>query len=442
MGHISEARLQMVRGLIEQAPDAAIHDLSASLSNGGHDDGLRRVRSLVEAEAADRRLRNQVLAPVAPFCAAPNPFTTLSFPPRTLSLLWKALEAAAPDEVASAGAMLRQGRLDTDRLDALCAQAAAGVRGASGGFEAAAASADAGAGRSALAACLDIAPLARAALTHVPDWLGRMTEEKAAQLRLTYRDVVSVSEDAGPMFFEMLAAHLAEPWLILRVVSGIMDHPPEAYLSASELAAFAIRAMDDIDRRLAQAGAFQASGGRQAARDAAQVVHTIAVEIAECEQSIQLAHDGPWGRRVAQQKRRLAALVEGHLSATEDAVAHALPVQAVRRGAKALHALPRLNHDPDAGRVDKAATLLTLLAEVRSSAAAGGFAAARARTLEAVDSRLDAYVEDLLEELRSGGVGDVDRARAFIDIAAEFCGLIRDQQAAQIVRRRAAAAAA
>ena len=47
-----------------------------------------------------------------------------------------------------------------------------------------------------------------------------------------------MSDDAGPRFFEMLAAHLTEPWLILRVISGVMDRPHETYFSASELSSF------------------------------------------------------------------------------------------------------------------------------------------------------------------------------------------------------------
>ena len=431
MGQISEARLQLVRGLIEQAPDAAVQGLSLALG-AARDESLARVRSLVAAEAADRASRNRALAPIAPLCAAPNPFVSLAFPSRVLPLLWRALKDTAADVVAAQG--------DAAAPDELCARAAEGLRLDRAAFATAATAADAGAGREALAACLDIAPLTRRALAHLPEWLGRITDERAAQLRLTYRDVGAVAEDAGPRFFEMLTAHLAEPWLILRVISGMMDHPPEAYLSASELAIFPLRAMDDVDRRLVEAARFEATDGRQAARQAAELVHTIAMEITECEQSIQLAADGPWSQRIAQQKRRLASLVEGQLDLIEDAVDRALPVHTVRRGAKARHAVPTLTQDPTAADVDKAAALLTFLSEVRSSAQAGGFASARAKVLEAADARVDAYVEDLLEELRGGEASDPGRARAFLDIAAEYCGLIRDEQAARIVRRRAAAA--
>jgi hypothetical protein len=102
--------------------------------------------------------------------------------------------------------------------------------------------------------------------------------------------------------------------------------------------------------------------------------------------------------------------------------------------------VPKLTDDPDPASVEKAATALTFVSEVRASAAAGGFASARTKVQEGLEERLDAYVEDILEEIRSDHDEHRDRARAYLEIAAEFCGLTRDEKAAQIVRRRAAAA--
>src|SRR5690349_21311025 len=129
MGQISEARLQLVRGLIEQAPDAAVHSLSLALG-ASRDENLARVRTLVEAEAADRAARNRALAPIAPLCAAPNPFVSLTFPARVLTLLWRALKETAADVVAAH---------DATALDELCERAAEGLRWGSQAFAAAAA---------------------------------------------------------------------------------------------------------------------------------------------------------------------------------------------------------------------------------------------------------------------------------------------------------------
>jgi hypothetical protein len=238
----------------------------------------------------------------------------------------------------------------------------------------------------------------------------------------------------------MLAAHLTEPWLILRVISGVMDRPTDTYLAGSELGSFGERVLADIDRRLVEISAFKAVAGRQSAHTAAAAVHVATVEITEVDQSIHLTADGVWGKRIAKQKAQLANTIEGHLKTTDAAVGQALPLQTVRMGPRSAKGVPRLNHDPDATAVEKAATLLIFMSEVRPSANAGGFASARAKALEVLENRLDTYVEDVLEEIRAEDGVDPDRARAFLEIAAELCGLARDEKAAQIVRRRAAAA--
>jgi hypothetical protein len=445
LSQITESKAQLVKGLIEQAPDSAIRNLLMALSaDGGHDEGLTRVQRMVEAEAGDRHARNTVFAPIAPLCSWPGPFKGLAFPPRTLALIWRAMKEEAPNEIAAAKALCSDWRAadaSPELYNQICARAAQGLRDGAGAFAAPAAAADQGGGRAALIACLEIGPIARRALDQMPEWLGRMTSEKAATLRLAYRDAVAVAEDAGPRFFEMLAAHLAEPWLILRVISGVMDRPNETYLAGSELAGFGERVLADIDRQVASVAAFKPpSGLRAAAQTAAAAVHTATLEIAELEQSIQLSHDGVWGRRLGKQKQALAVTVETHLKAADGLLAAALPLQTLRVGPRTIRGVPRLTHPPDTAAVERANTLLTFMTEVRPSAAQGGFASARAKTSEELENRLDSYVEKVLEEIRADDGVDPERARAFLEIAAELCGLVRDEKAAQIVRRRAAAA--
>ena len=443
MSQISEAKLRIVQGLIEQAPDAAVRTLLLALSDGELDPGLAAVKLIIDKEASDRRARNAVLAPIVPLCAATHR-GDISFPPRTLSQIWKGLKAVAPGEVDRVLALLDDRRPDEgspEAFDALCALAVEQLRG--GGqpnFAAAAEAAETGSGLANLIGCLDLSAITRHALERLPEWLGRMTEEKAAALRLAYRDVVSVADDGGPRFFEMLAGALAEPWLILRVISGAMGKPAETYLASSELAGFGERLMDEIDEQLEIVSAFNLNAAAGGALAAARATMQATLEIAEFEQSLVLSAEGAWGRRIAKQKRGLAVAVEQRLREVDDAVGHALPLQTRRLGPRTVRGVPKLSADPDPAHVARALTLLSFLNEVRTSAQAGGFASARAKAVEILESRLDSYVEDILSGLRAGEIEDEARARAFLDIAANFCGLARDEKAAQIVRRRAAAA--
>jgi hypothetical protein len=290
----------------------------------------------------------------------------------------------------------------------------------------------------AFADYLDLAPLSRDAQKRLIDWLGHMSEERAAQVRLAFRDATEVSPDAGPHFLELLICRLQEPWQILRVMSALMENPSDAYLAASELAHVGDRLMNDIDRRLGDLTAFDPFGGVDAGVAAADAIRLAVAQITEFELSIDLKKDGPWGRRLTKQKQTLAQKVEALLNKADEAVDKAMPLKAVKFGAKTRGA-PNYRNPPETRAVTKAEGMLSFLAHVRSSAAAGGYASLRAKTIEKLDDRLDRYVEDVLDHLRAPDAEQAEVASQYLDIAATLVGLYRDQKAADLVRRRAAA---
>ena len=289
------------------------------------------------------------------------------------------------------------------------------------------------------ASYLDLCPIARAALARLPDWIVRMSDERAAAARLAYKDAVALADDAGPQYFEILFAHLAEPWQVLRVMSAIMDHPGDKYAAASELARFGDYILADIDKRLAAFKAFDPNEGAGAGTAAGEALQVASMEIWEFENSIELSRDGPWGGRVNQQKKLLAQLAEGRLEQIDKALDAALPQRMVRLG-RGLRGLPNLRSDPDGAALRRAEGLLAFFDQSRSSAAQSGYGSARAKAAEKLEERLDQYVEDLLEMLRAEQVDSVERVHAYLEVTAELMGLARGEKAAQIVRRRAAAA--
>lgn len=446
MAGLSEQKIDIVRHLVESAPDRVVGSLQSALASAGGDATLASVRRLVEAEADDRRLRNVVLAPIAPMCLGdgqdPN---RLTFPLRTLNLIWRGLKAEAPQGVKAAETLLADFHpieSSPEAFDDLVTRAAISLRVAvQKDFRAAAEAADAArpGGAAELAACLDLGPIVRRATLKLPDWLGRMTDERAAAARVAYRDAVAQADDAGPRFFEMLGAQLAQPWQVLRIVGAVMDHPNERFMAASEFAVFALRLLDEIDRSLSAVAHLDPDGGPAAGRAAGKTVEQLTLQIAELEQSLELAREGGWGGRVAHQKHQLAGAVEARLREAEKAVAAALPLHQMRV-ARAMKDVPRLTIPPDAAQVRRATTLLTFTDEIRNSANYGGFASARAKMLERVGETLDHYVEDVLDTLRHNEAEDPAVAKAFLAVAADFNGLVRDRRAADVVRRRAAAA--
>ncbi len=228
-----------------------------------------------------------------------------------------------------------------------------------------------------------------------------MSDERAAAARLTYRDAVAMSDDAGPRLVELLLAHLPEPWLILRILAAMVIGPNDRYLASSELARFGGYILDDMDRRLAAFRGFNPDEGRAAGLAAADHLHVAAQAIAEFESTLELSRDGPWGARVSQAKQALAELAEARLGQIEKVVDQALPLQLVRFGA-GLRGEPKLATDPDPRLVRRAEGLMGFFDRSRTSAASSGFGAARAKVGEALEARLDQYVEDLLEALHAG----------------------------------------
>ncbi|WP_394764166.1 hypothetical protein [Phenylobacterium sp.] len=453
MVDISDRKIEIVRTLVETAPDKIVDGLQRALAETGGDTILAKVRQLVEAEAADRTLRNAVFQPAASLFAGDGSDPhRLVFPARTLALLWRGLKALAPDEVAAAAkasaaiaaAIANEQRLpDPSRaFDALLLAAAGALRGSDRReFRTAVEICDAArpGGGEALAACLDVGHIVRRTLPRLEDWVARPGEETGAAARLAYKDAVAVAEDAGPRFFEMLAGQLAPPWMVLRIISSIMDKPTERYLAESELGGFPERVMAEIDAALKAIGQLDLDGGPAAGRAAGRLVELITQQTFELEVCIELTRESGWGKRIVGQKKALANLVEARLRETEKLLGEALPMESsgMRRPRKSG---PKLDEAPDPKAVGRAMTALTLFHEIRLCANYGGFSAAHTKVGEALWSAVNGYVADVLDHLRTGDVTDVAIAHAYLLAAADVAALVRDEAAAELVRRRAVVA--
>jgi hypothetical protein len=156
------------------------------------------------------------------------------------------------------------------------------------------------------------------------------------------------------------------------------------------------------------------------------------------ETCIELSREHGWGHDLVKHKKSLAGVVENHLRNAEKFTAAALPMQMMKI-ARVRRNVPRLNAMPDPVITRRAMTLLTFVQEIRSSANYGGFAAARGKVLEMLGDMLDTYVEEVLDHIRTGDVEDEAVGYAYLEIAAEVSLLARDEKAAELVRRRAAA---
>jgi len=447
MSALSERKIAIVRTLVESAPDRVVGSLRQALAETVDNSALGGVKRLVEVEVYERTLRNAVLQPIAPMCVGggDDPHK-LTFPSRVLGLLWRGLRAVDDDElitvVRNAAENDTPAHTVTAAEDQLTALTAAGLRAREqADFRATAELCDQvrPGGAELLAACLDIAPVVRRSTQRLPEWLAHPGGETAAGARVAYRDACAVDDDAGPRFFEMLSAQMAYPWMVLRVISAVMDKPNERYLADSEMAGFGESLLSDIDEALATIGGLQADAGPQAARSAAKLAELVVQQIMEIETCVDLEREHGWGHRIHKQRASLAGVVEGRLREAEKATMDALPVQTARNH-RVRRPVPRLGVPADDRLAARAVTLLSFSDELHTTANYGGFSSARNKMVERLGEYIDHYVDEVVDLIKTGEVDDVAIATAYLEHAAVFSQLIRGGKAGEIVRRRAHAA--
>jgi hypothetical protein len=449
---LSDRKIEIVKTLVEQAPDKIVGGLQRALAETGEESALAPVRQLVEAEAADRLLRNAIFLPLVPLCVGDGTAREkLTFPARALALVWRGLKAVAPDEVMSAqhaaeqlaaAIVAHQRQPDPTKLfDEVVAAAVGALReGEARDFRQAVELLDRARpdGAKVFAACLDICPVVRRAVPRLEEWVEKPPHEVTAAARLAFKDAVDIDPEGGPRFFEMVAAHLAPPWMVLRVICAVMDKPTERYLHDSELGGFAERVLDDVDAGLKLIAKLELDGGPEPARVAARRVGLITEQDFELEACMDLYRDHGWGRRILEQKKTLAGLVERILKDAEKLVGQALPTGSARLSKLRKH-VPRFEGVVDKRTVGRAITALAFAQEVRPFAGHGGFSASHAKSMEKLSESLDTYVEEGVDIIRHG-MADPAVAQPFLLAAADFVAFVRDPQAADLVRRRAVAA--
>jgi hypothetical protein len=447
MTALSEHKLAIVRTLVASAPDRVLDGLESALASAGREPAMVSVRGLVADEARDRRLCKAVFLPIIPLCAGEtcDP-DRLEFPARVAGLIWRGLKSRAPELVRAGELALdgyRLGVASPEPFDRLARRAAEGLRAREGAeFMAAAELCDQTrpAGDETMAACLDLVPMVRSVAHKLPDCAAHPASESVYGVRLAYQDAVAIAPDAGPLFFQMLAAQLPLQAQILRIIGAVMERPTERYLAETELGIFGVRVLAEIETALQALQRFDLDGGTVAAVAAARLVDEIVAKAHELEASVVLSRDQNWGRSLAKHRKALANLVESRLRECEDYFQQALPSGGRTRLKRARRHLPRVTIVPDQAAVRGCDTLLVFVLEVRHSASEGGFASARGKLLESLVGQLDVYVETLLELVRTGQAENAEIARAFLGVAADFTALLEDAKAAELVRRRTVAA--
>lgn len=427
--------------MIEAAPDQLLTMLNAQMQYAGGAAAALAL-DLVRQALAERAVIAVVFSPIAAMCGTGPSATEVRFSRAVALALWRQVAARRPDQAQLVMNYLQSGaihELPGKVADGLCAEAASIARGCDPASLKLASEADA----DRLAAYLDLAPVARSAIDRLDDWIGRLDEERAAALRLAFRDADAIRDDARPLLMDMLGARLPNPGMILRLVSAVTDNASESFVQGTELARIGDQLVEQVEAiavglKLTGRG-FDAEG---AARGAAGLQHAAGI-LSEFELAFPASAGGavgPWSARLAAARRKMTEELETALREIGRAVDRALPLSSSQLAGRMSRLAPNLTADPNAEAVTQARALLSLMSDSRGAAAVLGCESQRRLSAEAAADRIDQYAEQILQALHDGDAPDQDRALALLELAAEFLSMTRNEQAGALVRRRAAVA--
>lgn len=391
--------------------------------------------AMLHDEARDRARRRTAFAPVAPlFTRRPDGVEALTFPAFVLEAVWRETAARQAEMLT---------RLDEDGpvagviADRFCLTAAAVVRDGGDTLWP-------GADRrqlTELAGCFDLAHLARRAILRLPIWIDRPDEEQTTQLRLLMRDACDVSPDGARRLTEILFAHLADAASCLRiVVHASAATGREGFLNGSEMGIFVDRLLDAVAVRADRIAAF---GPQAGAADIEIMRHDLtwsAAVLNEIEMTVPLPPNGLWEQRLRVLRGRVLSRLQALLKAAAPAVEAILPTERTQMVGRMTRQVPRLDAPCEGEAVDRARTLLSLVAAVRGPAGVFGCEAQRARLVTELDERLTRHADEALELINAGDVEDEARALQLVELAAECLQRIERTDAARTVRRRVAVA--
>lgn len=436
MADLSVAQRAALAQLIAACPDrllAQLEELAAAMTG----DRAWALRDMVEAEGLDRRRRDAAFAPLSPlFRPRADGLEGLSFPASVPARLWRLATGNEPELLPQ---LDRDDELSRMVADRLCLSAASAVRDRSPMIWPGA-TADQVA---ELAACFDLAGLARRCMDHLEAWMGRAGFEATAELKLALRQAASIAPDGAERLMEILFAHLSDARMMLRIVAHATPVAGrETFLGESELAVFIDRVVTALAHRAAQATAFDptAEGADPATLKAD--LDWCAETLSEIDVSLPLRSDSAWGKAVRQARLKIALRLSELFTAAERAAVAVLPVERTAMVGRMTRPSPRLDQPVDPSAAAQAKALLAVIGLVRGPAAVFGCETDRRQTAETLTGQLATWADEAIERLNDGAAADEGIARKRIALTAELLGLIGAKEAQRTVRRRLTVAGA
>lgn len=447
MSVIAEKRLNLLKGLVKTLPQTSLRSLELALGVT-KDQALVEVRDLVSIELEFRYSKEAVFAPFMPlFQTRADGLNAVEFPGWLVDNLWRALEvhetelyqqsryamrglrAEDPTPVVffrlvTAGAALLRERAD----EILPRKPAKGDAEEIVEF----------------AHYLDLHRIIRTVLSRLPEFMGRIDAEKAAALRLMFKDACAISDEGGYRFMETIFANLDDGSQIIKFIATVSDRPSDRFLAESELADFGDRFLEWIEEGLADLKAFMTGKGGKGGKGegslggAGERVARSLNQLQSFAHYIELSRDGPWGKRVAAAHKQIADLVEAELKGAEKLFDDVLVMRSERVYGRVKRDVPRMDKLPKPELIERAHNCAAFIREVRNTANSGGFATLHAKVSLALETAMDTYFTALLDIANGEDPFETDQLMTYFELVTDMMEALCGEEKAVVARRRIA----
>ncbi len=443
MSLLSGKRLNLVRSLIRALPQSSLRSLDTALALT-KDEALTQVRDIIGMELEFRYTREAIFDPfVALFQPRRDGLASVTFQPWILDRLWLALEHREPELFTASRYAMRGLRAEDPTPVVFFRLVTAGMelcRNDPDAILPPAASAADVEEVAEFANYLALHRILRGALKRLPDFMGRIDAEKAATLRLMFKDACAVHAEGGYRFIEALFANLDDGAQIVKFMATVSDRPNDRFLAQSELKTFGERILEHIEAQLADVKAMIGPRGRGCDDLGAVSVRITQLlgQLQVFETYIELAREGPWGKRVAAAHAMVAEMAEGQLKGAERILENALPTRSERVYGRVRKETPRFDKPPSDEVVARARQTLDFVRQVRNTANAGGFASLHAKTVQALEQALDSYFEELLAIANGSDPFDPEVVMSVFERVTDLMLALCGEEKAHTARRRVA----
>lgn len=441
MSLIADKRLVLLKGLIKTLPQASLRSLELALGLT-KDEALIEVRELISVELEFRYAKEAVFAPYLPlFETRPDGLNAVEFPQWLLDNLWRALENHETELYQQSRFALRGLRAEDPTpvvFFRLVTSAAAICRDHPGEILPKTPARGDAEEVAEFAHYLDLHRIVRTVLAKLPDFLGRIDAEKAAALRLMFKDACAISEEGGTRFMEVIFSHLDDGAQIIKFIATVSDRPNDRFLAESELADFGERILERIEEGLGELKAFLGGKGDVNLTGAGERVAQSLGQLHSFSHYIELTRDGPWSKRVAEAHKQIASLVETRLKGAERIFEDVLVMKSERVYGRVKKDVPRMDKYPKPETIERARNCAAFIRDVRATANNGGYATLHTKTVQTLEALLDTYFEALLDIANGEDPFDSDQVMSYFELVTDMMEALCGEEKAVVGRRRVA----